>query len=494
MQDLPVAVLYTTRNDFSAAAARTCIDLDYPNHTLYVLDDSTDDSFRAQVDDFAAQHGARVRVVRRPDHAGFKAGNLNHALNTVVNEPLFVVVDADERLPRDFLEQLVPRMSASPRVGFIQANHVCLAEGTQLQRDLHVGVDVHWKWYQPLRNRYGFVMFLGHGAIIRREAWEAVGGFPHVVSEDLAFAIEIRELGFVGEFAEDVCCGEEFPPTVRDFRRRHVKWTRGTAEFLDHYFVRLVRSRKISWTEKLDILFPTVNLPLTFFFFIFLMMAGVVLPIAAGNVQTLTVELGLTSVAVPILRPPAAFDVLHRWDVYLITVATIASPVLSFIIELWRQPVRLVRFLVHSTALYATLAPLSTVAIIGYMTTRQANFLVTGDRSGADDALLRTGDSSPGRVRQFLPTTDPDSSAVRALEVLAGVVLAVGAILTLQFALLGLVFGYILLVYGHRHGWDARGIRKLSSAPTLGICTSTLLTTTSLIGLQPVLFGLAPHF
>ena len=40
----PVAVLYTTYNDFSEDAARTCVDLNYPDMTVYLLDDSTDET------------------------------------------------------------------------------------------------------------------------------------------------------------------------------------------------------------------------------------------------------------------------------------------------------------------------------------------------------------------------------------------------------------------------------------------------------------------
>ncbi len=486
--ELPdVAVLYTTCNDFSEAAAATCVEQDYPNFRVYLLDDSSSMEARRQVDAFARRHRDRVAVIRRPDREGFKAGNLNHALESVVDDPYFVVVDADERLPSDFLSRLVPRMTADPSVGFIQANHECLAEGGLLQRDMHVGVNVHWKWYQPLRNRFGFVMFLGHGAIIRRDAWVAAGGFPHIVSEDLAFAIEAREAGFQGRFAEDVVCYEEFPATVRDFRRRHVKWSRGTSEFLHHYAGRLVRSRRMSTAEKLDILFPTLNLPLTLFFFMFMIITGIALPLFSGEVDVLTAQTGLGAVNIPIFRLPEAFDTLHRLDLYLVTVATIASPVLSFVFALWRQPVRLVAFLVNSTALYSTLAPLTALAVMGYVFTRRATFIVTGDREHAG--------AVPAGSRPFWQTTDPDDPKVRRAEAGIAMVFVVGAVFTLQIALVGLGIGYLLMVHMHQVDWGSRSVRSLAVAPSAGIAASTIVGAGSLVGLQPVVFGLAMfHF
>ena len=487
----PVAVLYTTYNDFSEDAARTCVDLNYPDMTVYLLDDSTDPVYKRRVDSFAALHPG-VQVVRRENRTGFKAGNLNHALDTVVDQPYFVVVDADERLPSDFLARLVPRIEADETLGFIQANHRSMQDGELLQRDMYVGVDVHWKWYQPLRNQYGFVMFLGHGAILRRDAWTAAGGFPHLVSEDLAFAIAAREQGYVGAFAEDVVCLEEFPDSVRNFRRRHVKWSRGTAEFLDHYVGRLLRSRRMTTAEKLDILLPTVNLPLTLCFFLFMFIAGVALPIAAGEAQAMTVDLRLTSFQVPVFRLPASFDALHRWDLYAVTLLTILSPVMAFALDLWRTPIKLGRFLVRSTALYATLAPLTAIAVIGYITTKKAQFIVTGDRSGTSDGATTVAAAGPmARLRTFMETTNPDSRAMHRAEYAMAGILILGAVLTLQLALIGLGVGYAVATRMHRVGWASSGMRKLTWAPALGITTSTMLSSASLVGVQPALFGMA---
>ena len=486
----PVAVLYTTYNDFSEDAARSCVELDYPDMTVYLLDDSTDATYQRRVDSFAALHPG-VEVVRRENRSGFKAGNLNHALDTVVDQPYFVVVDADERMPADFLRRLVPRIEADDTLGFIQANHRSMQDGELLQRDMYVGVDVHWKWYQPLRNQYGFVMFLGHGAILRRDAWTAAGGFPHLVSEDLAFAIAAREHGYVGAFAEDVVCLEEFPDSVRNFRRRHVKWSRGTAEFLDHYVGRLIRSRRITTAEKLDILLPTINLPLTLCFFVFMFVAGVALPIAAGEAQAMTVNLGLTSFQMPVFRLPASFDALHRWDLYAVTLVTILSPVLAFALDLWRQPLRLVRFLVRSTALYATLAPLTAIAVVGYITTKKAQFIVTGDRGQSEQAAPQAGGTARARLKAFMETTNPDSRAMHRAEYAMAGILVLGAVLTLQLALIGLGIGYAVATRMHRVGWASSGMRKLTWAPAVGITTSTMLSSASLVGVQPALFGMA---
>ncbi len=298
-----VAILYTTCNDFDERSVISCLAQTYENFRVYILDDSTDDDIKLQIDLFALRYPRRLVVVRRGNRRGFKAGNINHGLShAAVTEPLFALVDADEILPRNFLTRMVPRLLSRDDIGFVQANHIGHPQDRSLlARALGVGIDIHWRWYQPLRNRFGFVMLLGHGALLRRAAWRQAGGFPHLVSEDLAFALRIRERGWRGLFAEDIVCYENFPPDVRAFRVRHMKWTRGTCEFLWHKAFDLLRSRRISWVEKLDVLFPTLGLPLSLFFFLFVIDVNVVLPSLFGREAPLTVELGDAEVVLPML-------------------------------------------------------------------------------------------------------------------------------------------------------------------------------------------------
>lgn len=479
-----VAILYTTCNDFSECSAQSCINLDYPNYTLYILDDSTDSTYINRINNFASNK-ENVSIIRRKTKNGFKAGNLNHALSSIVKQSFFVIADADEILPRDFLTKLVPQIENDPACGFIQANHVCSTRGSLLQKDMRKGIDIHWKWYQPLRNLFGFVMFLGHGAILRRQCWDEVGGFPEVVSEDLAYAIAIREKGYYGRFEKDVVCLEEFPESVRSFRVRHVKWTRGTCEFLHHYTTSLIKSPKISWTEKLDILFPTANLPLTFFFFIFMIMTAIILPVSIGERSVLTVETLFGQAYLPVILMPDAMNKLYSWDFYAITVITILGPILCFILAMWKTPLTLLKFLANSTALYATLSPLTSLCVIGYVFTRKARFLVTANQS----------DMTSIKSKSFWCETHPDSPEVRTFEILSAILFFCGALISFQIALLGLAIGYAFITMMHQTDWRTiPGAEFIAWLPFSFIAISILLGGMGVIGVQPVFFGFGFHF
>jgi cellulose synthase/poly-beta-1,6-N-acetylglucosamine synthase-like glycosyltransferase len=495
----PVALLYTTCNDFVEESLLSCVAQDYPAYKVYILDDSSDECSKALVDEFASRYPNLVSVVRRLDRRAYKAGNLNHALH-FIKEKYFAIADADEILPANFLSKTVPILEADENCGFVQANHRANPNNkSKLSKALGVGIDIHWKWYQPLRNKYGFVMFLGHGALLRRDCWEQIGGFPEIVSEDLGFAIRIRELGYRGYFQEDVICYEDFPETVRTFRIRHMKWTRGTCEFLSKEFKRLIKAKKITWQEKMDILFPTLNLPLTLLFFCFMINANLIMPYLFGIKQPITFMSGGTEHVMNVMRFEKGFSVINGIDFYLITLLTFFSPVLCFIIAMGNKPLKLFKFLSHSTALYAALSPLSSIGVIGYLITGKATFLVTGEKpKQLERALVLNSKIAPIPFKQtfisFLSKSHPDHKNVQTLEIITGLVFGVISIFMFQISFFGLCFAFILLPIMHKFGWENKFVSVAVYIPFALILMGLLLSTLTMLGMQSSFFGYGFHF
>lgn len=492
-----VAILYTTCNDFVEESAASCVRQEYPDYHVYILDDSSDPAYLERVEAFARAHPERVSVVRRADRRGFKAGNLNHGLaHAAVHEPYFAIADADEILPVDFLSKLIPYLEADPEIGFVQANHRANPDATSpLARALGAGIDIHWKWYQPLRNRFGFVMFLGHGAVIRRAGWETVGGFPELVSEDLAFAMRLREHGWRGRFVEEVVCYEDFPETVRAFRVRHIKWTRGTCEFLTREMGGLLRSRRITWSEKWDILFPTLNLPLTLFYFLFMIDANLILPMLFGSERPLTLTAGGSEVVVPVMALDAGFNAIYSGDFFLITLMTFLAPVLCFVLAMWRTPIRLFRFLCHSTALYAALGPLSAFGVASYLVTGKATFLVTGDTSGDPiDRVRDRGRDLLKRIKAVFDRSHPDHWVVQTFEVACGVAFAYTCLQLFQISFLGMSLAFAFMPVMHRLPWKHGLVRRFSYVPLLLVLAGLMLGGFALLGLPTLFFSFGFHF
>lgn len=276
-----VVLVYCTCNDFSADSLLRSMRQEYRNFDVVILDDSSKPEYLAQVDAFGAEHG--VRVVRRADRSGYKAGNLNNYLGTAAYD-YFVILDSDEIIPPGYLRRALDYFAHYPNAGIVQANHVATRNRNAFMRMFSIGVDSHWIAYQSVKDRHGFLSLLGHGAMVSRECYVAAGGFPHVVAEDLCFSIAARDAGYFTVFAPDVVCEEEYPVDYLAFKKRHSKWTQGNMEFIKRYTGVILRSR-MTWFEKLDIVLFTYNLPLTAVFSVYVAIHVIVLPLLGYRID-----------------------------------------------------------------------------------------------------------------------------------------------------------------------------------------------------------------
>ncbi len=352
-----ILLAYCTCNDFDGESLEKSIQQTYPHFDVVILDDSTSEEYKQKVNEFALARG--IKVVRRKDRTGFKAGNINHYFQSKAcmdkGYAYYVILDSDEILPNNFLYESLKYFYAYENIGIVQANHISDRNRNFFMKLFHVGVNSHWPTYQTMKHFYGFSTMLGHGAMIKRECYEAVGGFPPLVAEDLCLSIEARSLGYMVAFAPNIVCREEYPVDYVAFKKRHSKWTQGNLEFIKRYSGRITKS-KMRWFEKLDIVLFTYNLPLTavFAFFIFLNL---------------------------MIAPLLGVDVGAAYALWMIvpTVIFFFSPMLNdFITWTFRlNPLRSLIYTVSVVMLYGSMLTTSLVSALLGSFGKKAKFIVT---------------------------------------------------------------------------------------------------------------------
>ncbi len=352
-----ILLAYCTCNDFDGESLTRSIHQTYSNFDIVILDDSTTEEYKQKVNDYALAHG--IKVVRRKDRQGFKAGNINHYFQSEECKEkgynYYVILDSDEILPENYLYESLKYFYAYDNVGIVQANHISDRNRNFFMNLFHIGVNSHWPTYQTMKHFYGFSTMLGHGAMIKRDCYEKTGGFPPLVAEDLCLSIEARAYGYYVAFAPNIVCREEYPVDYVAFKKRHSKWTQGNLEFIKKYTGKIARS-KMRWYEKMDIVLFTYNLPLTavFAFFIFanLMIA-------------------------PLLR----IDVGAVYAVWMIvpTVVFFFSPMLNdFITWAFRLPLwRTVAYTFSVVMLYGSMLTTSLISATLGIFGKKAKFIVT---------------------------------------------------------------------------------------------------------------------
>jgi len=244
-----IAVLYATRDDFNHDCCFSCLNQDYKRFSLFICDDSEKAESRKQIDDFKRLHSKRgakskCEVLRRGTKRGFKAGNLNDAIKKIPAADWILLIDADQHLPPSYISHFVARLpeNADTNVAFVQAAHYAnpTPRESYFQQYLSPEVSLYYARDLGLRNTFGFVPLLGHGAMISKSALSAVEGFPEVVSEDFAFAIRVANAGLRGEYVEDIVSTESFPYDFGGFTTRLKKFAAGTAELWRHQIMRFL--------------------------------------------------------------------------------------------------------------------------------------------------------------------------------------------------------------------------------------------------------------
>jgi cellulose synthase (UDP-forming) len=188
---------------------------------VWVLDDGNDD----EMQQLAARHG--VGYLRRAEHTGAKAGNINHALG-LTSAPFIAVFDSDHVADPSFLEATLGYME-DPLVAFVQtpqyyanAGQGGIAAASWAQQALFFGAIARGK------DGLGAVFCCGTNVLFRREAFESVGGFPtNSLTEDFELSIGLHERGWRSVYVPDVLSRGLGPEDAASYVSQQQRWARG---------------------------------------------------------------------------------------------------------------------------------------------------------------------------------------------------------------------------------------------------------------------------
>ena len=256
-----VLLLYTTCNDFDPESLLASSNQNYSNYEVYILDDSYDKKYIDKINQFAKEN-PWIKVIRRKDRKGFKAGNINNFLqNYNINYDYFVLLDSDEIIPEDFITKTLNYFNNN-HVGIVQANHKGTRGKNLFSNIAQLGIYPSWTTFISVKNKYGIVTLNGHGAMISKECYEMSGGFPEIVAEDLGFTINSVNAGYQIVFANDIICEEVFPIDYLAFKKRAIKWTQGNVEFCKKYIFKIFKL-KIPFFKKVDLWLSVTSLSLS---------------------------------------------------------------------------------------------------------------------------------------------------------------------------------------------------------------------------------------
>lgn len=184
-----------------------------------------DDGERDELEEVSDRYGAGY--VRRAEHEGAKAGNLNHAL-ALTEAPYVVVLDCDHVPHVDFLERTIGHLE-DPDVAFVQtpqyyanASRSPVCGAAAAQQNLFFGPICRGK------DGLGSTMCTGTNVAFRRDALADAGGFPEgSVTEDFLLSIRLHERGWRSVYVSEVVASGLGPEDTASYVSQQQRWARG---------------------------------------------------------------------------------------------------------------------------------------------------------------------------------------------------------------------------------------------------------------------------
>lgn len=232
-QDAPlIDILIPTYNEGSAILRMTILAAahqDYPRYRVWVLDDGR----RSWLPELCSELNAHY--LSRAERQGFKAGNLNHALECLRSQseqPQYVaVLDADCVAYPAFLEQTLALMR-DRRVAIVQTpQHFYNPDVFQYAFNAHAVWPEEWRAFSfeaESMDAKGAANCLGTAFLARVEALQAIGGFPTAsLQEDKLLSRRLAKLGWRTVFLKTRLSVGRSVESLGDLLRQRWRWSAG---------------------------------------------------------------------------------------------------------------------------------------------------------------------------------------------------------------------------------------------------------------------------
>ncbi len=284
-KDPRVAILIATYNEELEVLERTIVGaraLRHVNKEVIVLDDSRRDWLR----DYCAEHG--VRYMRRPDNKGSKAGNINHCLDRLAEDPVqpdFVaVLDADFVPHRGFISRSLA-LFHDPKVALVQTpQHFFNADPIQhnlgISRAYPDEQRFFFDYMQPCRDGWGIAICCGTSSICRWSALREMGGFPtESVTEDFLLTLAFQNRGLKTVYLAEPLTEGLAPEGLKEYVTQRARWCLGLMQIVRSAYGPLSRNNlrlrdrwsvldsMLFWIASFPFRIAVVVFPLLYWFF-----------------------------------------------------------------------------------------------------------------------------------------------------------------------------------------------------------------------------------
>ncbi len=248
--DPPMVSIHIPACREQPAVLRACLDsvaaLDYPDfEVLVVVNNTPDEASWKPIEAHCRELGARFRFINLPQVDGYKAGALNAALDrTHPDARVIAVVDADYRVRRNWLRDLVP-LFRDRAVALVQApQHHTDRNANAVQRMMNSEYAGFFDIGMVHRNEVNAIITHGTMLLLRRDALTANGAWTtDTIVEDTELGLRVLADGGVAHYTTHRYGQGILPDHTAAYAAQRQRWAYGAMQILRKHWRTLLPFR-----------------------------------------------------------------------------------------------------------------------------------------------------------------------------------------------------------------------------------------------------------
>ncbi len=216
---------------------------------VFVLDDSTDEKIRKELDKYAKEYG--FQIFRGDKRMGFKAGAINAWLEKYGDEYDFLtILDADQRPFPSFFKYTLGFFK-DEKVVFVQVPQYYSRVNSIVSLSAYIQLIPFLRTIMRARHMNQSAFSLGSGTIYRIKALKEIGGlYEKTVTEDIYTSLLLHERGYKSQYLDlPLVWHGEAPENIRAYWIQQNRWAYGGFQTL-----RKLLNAKMSFVQILDYL------------------------------------------------------------------------------------------------------------------------------------------------------------------------------------------------------------------------------------------------
>jgi cellulose synthase (UDP-forming) len=252
-----VAIIIPTLNENPDMVKETILkakNVDYENFQVILIDSSTDNDIRDKTAIMCQK--LDIKYIYRDNLRGYKAGSINDAIKNLNNNFKYVLIlDSDHRLKSSIFKDLIPIMENDSDLTFIQT-----PQYFRMSKDDRLGLAYSFQqhiFYKHICrglcvNDTAYIC--GTNVIIKLKDLKKIGGMDEsCITEDIATSFIFHSKGYKSLYIDKVYAEGLAPPSLSAYYGQQLRWSYGTFQNTKKVLKKAIKEpnslKSIQWWE-----------------------------------------------------------------------------------------------------------------------------------------------------------------------------------------------------------------------------------------------------